>query len=118
VLAAWEDDPADANYAGLQANFEQLQRMTDQDGRPLDVIPLPMPHPVRPLGNRLPACYANFYLVNGGIIVPQFDDPHDEPACTLLAQLFPGRQIRPLPAIDLVVGRGAFHCVTQQEPTA
>jgi agmatine deiminase len=100
----------------LRANYEQLQSMTDQDGRALHVVPLPVPQPLVYRGSRLPASYLNFYIANGVVIVPQFDDPADAPACELLATLFPGRAIRGLPAASLIVGRGAFHCVTQQEP--
>jgi agmatine deiminase len=116
VVAAFEDDSHDDNYASLAANFERLKSMTDQSGRPLEIIPLPMPDPVIHNGNRLPASYANFYIANGVVIVPSFDDPADAVAADLLGQLFPDREIRPLPACDLVIGRGAYHCVTQQEP--
>jgi agmatine deiminase len=116
VVAALEQDPQDANYDSLQANYQRLLAMTDQDGQPLTVIPLPMPRPVIYNGNRLPASYANFYIANGLVIVPQFDDPADAQAVAMLAELFPDRAIRGLRAVDLVLGSGAFHCVTQQEP--
>jgi agmatine deiminase len=90
--------------------------MTDQDGRRLEVIPLPMPRPVVHARQRLPASYANFYVANGAVIVPQFADPADEAAIAVLTPLFPGRQVIGLPAVDLVWGLGAYHCVTQQEP--
>jgi agmatine deiminase len=116
VVAALEPDPHDVNYASLQANYQRLLAMTDQDGQPLRVIPLPMPRPVTYNGNRLPASYANFYIANGVVIVPQFDNPGDAEALKILAPLFPGREIVGLSALDLVLGSGAFHCVTQQEP--
>jgi agmatine deiminase len=116
VVAALEDDPNDENYASLWANFQRLERMTDQDGRPLEVIPLPMPRPKSYQDQRLPASYGNFYIANGVVIVPQFGDPADEKAVAVLAQVLPGRQIRGLDAIDLVWGLGAYHCATQQEP--
>ncbi len=65
---------------------------------------------------RLPACYLNFYIANGVVVVPTFEDPADQVALATLAQLFPTRQIRPIHALDLVWGLGAFHCITQQEP--
>jgi agmatine deiminase len=65
---------------------------------------------------RLPACYLNFYIADGVVIVPQFDDPADWVAVQTLARLFPSRQIRGLAATDLVWGLGAFHCITQQQP--
>jgi agmatine deiminase len=116
VVAALERNPGDVNFASLRANYERLLTMTDQDGRPLTVIPLPMPGSVLYNGNRLPASYANFYIANGVVIVPQFDDPADAEALAILAPLFPGREIVGLRAVDLVLGSGAIHCVTQQEP--
>jgi agmatine deiminase len=118
VLAALGDDATDENYASLAANYRSLQQMTDQDGRPLDVSPLPMPRPIYnelDRGQRVPASYANFYIANGVVIVPQFDDPADREAMAILAACFPDREICGLPARDLVRGRGAYHCVTQQE---
>jgi agmatine deiminase len=116
VVAALERNEGDANFASLRTNYERLLAMSDQDGRPLTVIALPMPRPVIYNGNRLPASYANFYIANGVVIVPQFDDPADAAALRILAPLFPGREIVGLRAVDLVLGSGAFHCVTQQEP--
>ena len=115
VVAAVEQDPGDANYASLWANYQRLLTMTDQDGRRLEVIPLPMPRPVVYARQRLPASYANFYIANGAVVVPQFADPADEEAIAVLTSLFPGRQVIGLPAVDLVWGLGAYHCVTQQE---
>jgi agmatine deiminase len=116
VVAALEEDPRDDNDAPLQENFRQLQAMTDQEGRPLTVVPLLMPQPKFYNDQRLPACYLNFYIANGVVIVPTFDDPADELAIATLAQLFPDRQVLGSPALDLVWGLGAFHCMTQQEP--
>lgn len=118
LLTALEDDPSDENYAPLQQNLAELQTLTDQDGRQLDVVALPMPRPLYCQGERLPASYANFYIANGVVIVPQFDDPADETAVKALAELFPDRQIIGLPANKLAWGLGTFHCLTQQEPAA
>jgi agmatine deiminase len=82
----------------------------------LEVIPIPMPRPRYHDNQRLPASYLNFYIANGVVIVPQFDDPADRTAIETLARLFPGRQIRGLEALDLAWGLGAFHCITQQQP--
>ena len=68
------------------------------------------------MAQRLPASYMNFYIANGVVVVPVFDDPADLEACDTLAELFPDRQIRPLRAVDLAWGLGAFHCITQQQP--
>lgn len=116
VVAALEEDPADVNYAPLQENYERLRRMTDQEGRPLRVVALPMPRPVFRQGTRLPASYANFYIGNAVVLVPVFSQPSDEVALATLQELFPDRRVVGLHATDLVWGLGAFHCVTQQQP--
>jgi agmatine deiminase len=116
VVTVIETDPGDANFAPLQANYERLQRMTDQDGRPLRVLTLPMPAPVFYAGQRLPASYANFYIGNGVVLVPTFADPNDALALATLRSLFPGRRVVGIGARELVWGLGAFHCVTQQQP--
>jgi len=116
VVAAWEDDPRDENHDPLEANFAQLQRMADQDGQPLTIVRLPLPRPKFCQGQRLPASYCNFYIVNGGVIVPQFDDPRDRQAVHILQNLFPEREVLGAPSLDLVWGLGSFHCLTQQQP--
>lgn len=116
VAAVRQSDPQEANHAPLEANYARLARMTDQDGRPLKIVSLPMPRPLYHDGLRLPASYANFYVANGLVVVPQFSDPADAEACKILSQLFPNRTVRGLPAVDLIWGLGAYHCATQQEP--
>ena len=81
-------------------------RETDQDGRPLEVVPLPMPRPKHHDKQRLPASYANFDIANGVVIVPEFDDPADREAVSILAQLLPDREVIGLPVIDPGVGPG------------
>jgi agmatine deiminase len=116
VVAALEEDADDVNYRPLRENFDRLQRFTDQDDQPLNVMALPMPRPIYHEGQRLPASYCNFYMANGVAIVPQFVDPADGTVLEILGRLLPGRKIIGLPARDLVWGLGAFHCITQQEP--
>ncbi len=116
VVAAVEEDPADANHAPLAENLKRLGRMRDQDDRPLRVIPLPMPRPVFWGAQRLPASYANFYVANRIVLVPTFDDPADARALGALRGVFPDRQVIGISSIDLIWGLGAFHCVTQQQP--
>jgi agmatine deiminase len=117
VVSVVEDDPADENYEPLQSNLERLNRMTDQEGRPLRVVTLPMPRPLWHDGQRLPASYANFYIANGLVLLPTYDPARDEEARTTLASLFPGREVIGIDCTDLVWGLGAFHCVTQQWPS-
>ena len=116
VVAATEPDTADDNHHRLADNWARLKRMSDLRGRRLTVVPLPMPHPVVFGRDRLPASYLNFYITNRQVIVPTFNDPHDRVALSRLASLFPGREVVGLHAVDLVLGLGTVHCLTQQEP--
>jgi len=116
VVAAIEDDPSDDNYQPLRENLGRLRRMKDQDGRPLRVLKLPMPVPVSFGNQRLPASYANFYIANGAVLVPVFNDPNDRVALNTLSRALPGREAIPIYCRDLVLGLGAIHCLTQQQP--
>lgn len=116
VVVAVEDDPQEENYEPLQDNYRRLQTMSDQDGRPLEVIPLPMPRPLYFEGQRLPAGYLNFYLCNGAAIVPIYGESADARVLEILQTLLPERQVVGQMAVDLVLGLGAFHCITQQQP--
>ncbi|MGH7497373.1 MAG: agmatine deiminase family protein [Gemmatimonadales bacterium] len=116
VVTAVENDPDDENYEPLQANLERLGDMTDQDGRPLRIVTLPMPRPLYQDGQRLPASYANFYIANGVVMLPTYDPERDEEAAATLQDLFTDREIIGVDCTDLVWGLGAFHCVTQQWP--
>jgi agmatine deiminase len=116
VVTVIEPDPLEANYEPLQENLALLREMKDQDGRPLRVETLPMPAPVYFDGQRLPASYANFYVANQIVLAPTFNDPNDALALTKLADLFPGRKIIGIACLDLVLGLGTIHCMTQQEP--
>jgi agmatine deiminase len=118
VVTIVEENRADANYSALQDNLTRLKSMRDQDGKQLQVDPLPMPAPVYFDGQRLPASYANFYIANKIVIVPTFSDPNDRVALNTLAKLFPDRDVVGLPCRDLVLGLGTLHCMTQQEPAA
>lgn len=118
VVLAREDDPKDENYAPLQAAHEYLKGERDARGRRLEVIPLPMPSPRFFDGQRLPASYANFLIVNGRVLVPTFNDPKDRIALGLLAELFPDREVVGLHCLDLVLGLGSIHCSTHHEPLA
>jgi agmatine deiminase len=116
IVAAWCDDRGDQNYGVLQQLHQELAGLTDDGGRPFDIVRLPIPVAKYHQGQRLPASYCNYYLVNGAVIVPLFDDPADDVACDVLQSLFPERRIVGSPALDLIWGLGAFHCLSQQEP--
>ena len=116
VLTAVEPNKNDDNHEPLRVNRERLRQATDQSGRKLQVVDLPMPAPVVFKGRRLPASYANFYIANGAVLVPVFNDKNDRVALNILSDLFPARSIVPIYCGDLVWGLGAIHCMTQQQP--
>jgi len=116
VVTAVESDPNDANYEPLRENIRRLRGATDQRGKPLAIVELPMPAPVFFEGRRLPASYGNFYIANGLVLVPVFNDPNDRIALDALADLFPDREVIGIYSGDLIWGFGAIHCMTQQQP--
>ena len=116
VVTVMESDPVDENYKPLQENLRRLQKMRSLQGRPLRIIPLPMPQPIFYSGQRLPACYANFYIANRSVLVPTFDDPADREALCILQKLFRKRRVIGIRCKDLIWGLGAIHCLTQQQP--
>ncbi len=116
VVAAVEEAASDANHAPLAENLRRLRGMRDQDGKPLSVVPLPMPPAVEVDGVRCPASYVNFLLANGCALVPTFGVATDERALAVLRELFPDRDVVGVPCVDFVQGLGAIHCLSQQEP--
>jgi agmatine deiminase len=116
IVLAYEEDPADdENHRRSADNLERLTFAGYGRGD-LRVVKLPYPRPVVMDGQRLPASYANFYIANGVVIVPTFNDNNDRIALNALAELFPGREVVGIHAVDLVWGLGTLHCLTQQQP--
>jgi agmatine deiminase len=113
VLLAYEPDPSDENHERSADNLRRLELALRGWGR---VILLPFPRPVVMEGQRLPASYANFYIANGCVLVPTFNDPADRRALEILAECFPEREVVGIHSVDLVWGLGTLHCLTQQEP--
>ena len=111
VVTVVEDDQTEVNYAPLQENLGILRGLES-----LRVVTLPMPQPVYFDGQRLPASYANFYIANRLVLVPTFNDKNDRVALNTLAELFPDREVIGINSLELVLGLGALHCMTQQEP--
>jgi agmatine deiminase len=111
-----EDNAKDANYRALAENWERIQDFRLEDGSRPEIVALPMPAPLTFEGDRLPASYANFYIANAAVLVPTFNDPNDRIALGILANLFPGRPVVGIHAVDLVLGFGTLHCLTQQQP--
>jgi agmatine deiminase len=118
VVTVVEPRADDPNHEPLQENLKRLHAAHDQDGQPLDVIELPMPRPVVFDRQRLPASYANFYIANGTVLVPTFNDPADRVALNALAHAFPDREVVGVHCGDLVLGLGTLHCLSQQQPMA
>jgi agmatine deiminase len=118
VVLCQSKDPGDVNYRPLAENFERLQGMRLEDGSRINIVPLPMPAPLYWRNLRLPASYANFYIANAAVLVPTFNDPADREALGILAELFPDRPVVGIHAVDLVLGFGTLHCLTQQQPAS
>ena len=116
VVTVVEPDADDPNYEPLRENLRRLKRMRGEDGRRLKIVELPMPRPLTFAGHRLPASYANFYIANGLVLVPTFNDPNDRVALGILADLFSDREVIGIHSVDLAWGFGTLHCGTQQQP--
>jgi agmatine deiminase len=116
IVTATEADTGDANYEPLQENLDRLRAARNLRGGAFEVVELPMPRAVYFDGQRLPASYANFYIANGVVLVPTFNDARDRVALGVLAGVFPGREVVGIHCGDLIWGLGALHCMTQQQP--
>jgi len=116
VITMIEPHERSENYAALRANLGRLKNARTSDGQKLDIVEIPMPRPVIFEGRQLPASYANFYIANGAVLVPVFNQPNDRIALNTLAAVFPTREIVPIYSGDLIWGFGALHCMTQQQP--
>jgi len=116
IVLAYEEDPSDdENHRRSVDNMERLELAGADDGA-FKVVKLPFPRAVTMRDERLPASYANFYIANGVVLVPTFNDSNDRLALNTLADLFPDRKVVGVHAVDLVWGFGTLHCLTQQQP--
>lgn len=136
VVLAWTDDKNDPQYEICQKAYEILSNEIDAKGRKIEVIKLMLPSNIlikkeesegidaidgtlpRQEGDRLAASYANFYIANGGVVLPLFNDPNDEKAVDTLKSCFPNRKIVGVYAREILLGGGNIHCITQQQPKA
>jgi agmatine deiminase len=116
VVMIREKNSKDVNYRPLEDNWERIKGMRLEDGSKINAVELPMPAPLFFEETRLPASYANFYICNACVLVPTFNDPNDRIALGILAELFKDRTVVGIHAVDLVLGFGTIHCLTQQEP--
>jgi agmatine deiminase len=108
------------DYTPVKEALRRLKAAHDADGNRLEVIELPQPKKVQLgwSGQPLATSYVNFYLPNGAVVMPAFGDANDEVARSVLADVFIGRDIMQIDAVDIVQGGGGIHCITQQEPQA
>jgi len=111
-----EPNRRDINHRPLAENWDRVRDFRLEDGSKPEVVPLPMPAPIFYDGYRLPASYANFYISNACVMVPTFNDPNDRVALGILGELFRDRPVVGIHAVDLVLGFGSLHCLTQQQP--
>lgn len=135
VMLAWCEDPSDPQHARSAAAYELLSSARDTNGAPFEIVKLPMPGPLfmtedeaagltpapgakpRLAGDRLAGSYANFYLVEGRVLVPLLDPRTDDDACRVIADALPDREVITIPARDILLGGGNIHCITQQIPS-
>ena len=116
VVTMVEPNERSENHMALHENLGRLRNARTPDGQKLEIVEIPMPRPVVFEGRQLPASYANFYIANGAVLAPVFNDPNDRIALNALAEVFPTREIVPIYSGDLMWGFGALHCMTQQQP--
>jgi agmatine deiminase len=116
VVTVVEENKADENYHILQENLNTLKTMRLLNGKPLNIVELPMPEPVIYEGQRLPASYANFYVANSAVVMPTYRSKNDVKALDILQQCFPDRKVVGIDSTDIIWGLGSFHCLSQQEP--
>ena len=118
ILALSSSDPQDGNYEILQDAIKRLRGETDAAGRPLEVIEIEQPKArFDASGKRLACSYVNLYIANGGVVMPVFEDANDQKAIDAVKKAFLDRRVVAVPSIDIVVGGGGIHCITQQQPT-
>lgn len=117
IVTTTEEDPKDENYEILKDNLRRVRKLKDQDGRPFEIVELPMPGAVEHDGQRLPATYANFYFVNGALLVPTYrHQKNDRRALEILQARLPKRKVIGIDCTELIWGLGAIHCLSQQQP--
>lgn len=120
LLACVENGRSAENSVVLAENLSRLKSFTTPNGRPFDIVEIPLPAACEVPGWRLPvlpASYVNFLIVNGGVLVPVFRQPkNDDRAIGMIREMFPGREIHPIDCLDLVEEGGTLHCISQQQP--
>ena len=111
------DDPQDEQYEGLKRMEEQLRTFRTLEGKPYKLVKLPLPRLIRFEGDRLPATYANFLVINGAVLCPTYDQPDlDAEALRLIGEAFPDREIVGIDCRSIIKQHGSLHCCTMQYP--
>ncbi|MGH8018240.1 MAG: agmatine deiminase family protein [Opitutaceae bacterium] len=117
IVTVVERNRRDANFRPLRENLEKLQSLRTPRGNAFEVTELPMPAARHVDGQRLPASYANFLIINGAVLVPTFQQPkRDGEALEVLRGCFPDREVIGIDCLDLIWGLGTLHCISQQQP--
>ncbi len=134
IALTWTDDHNDPQYPISKDALDRLAQATDAKGRKLEVLKIHQPAPIiiteqeaegvdavagtlpRNAGDRMAASYVNFYICNGGLILPTFEDPNDDRAAQALQAALPDRRVACVPAREILLGGGNIHCITQQQP--
>jgi agmatine deiminase len=118
IITSICEDKSDSNYEPMQENLELLKKARQSSGHPYNIIELPLPTQKRYVADeRLPMTYANFYIGNGFVVMPTYNEPNDQRAQNSLQHTFPTHKVIALPSLGIIAGGGSFHCVTQQQPT-
>ncbi|MGD0462702.1 MAG: agmatine deiminase family protein [Tepidisphaeraceae bacterium] len=117
IVIGMEPDPKDQNHRILCDARRQAEKLTDPDGRPFEIVEIPMPRPMIHNGQRMPATYVNFYFANGALLVPTYRDRrNDRKALAILQEHLPRHKVIGIDCVELIWGLGAIHCLSQQQP--
>jgi agmatine deiminase len=116
VITVVEENMEDENYEILQRNLRDLKKMRLLNGKPLNIVEIPMPDEIVYEEQRLPASYANFYIANNIVVVPTYRCKKDEKVLDIIGQCFPDRKVIGIDSTEIIWGLGSFHCLSQQEP--
>ncbi|MDI2125626.1 agmatine deiminase family protein [Yinghuangia seranimata] len=118
VVVQLPDDPEHPDYVRSRANKAVLEASTDAQGRPFEVVAIPQSNSLEWGGVEIEVSYLNFYIANGGVVVPVADHPSDAGALAVIQSVFPDRKVVGVPTPTVAYGGGGVHCITQQVPVA
>ncbi len=116
IVAVTEANSKSPNFEPLRANLRRLKEMRTRGGSRFEVVELPLPQPIRLAGRELPPSYANFLIVNDGVLVPLYGQASDDRALGIMRECFPSRKVVGIDARVLLIEGGALHCLSQQQP--